>query len=83
MRYTIGMTTIFCDICKKHIQAARKDMNYQVLLDKELCIPCSENLLEVTKRQLLPRHFSSFSLKDYEQTLVKNLTQMCASKQGS
>ena len=82
MRYTMGMTTIFCDICKKHIQAARKDINYHVLLDKELCLPCSDNLLETTRRQLAPKYWSSFSLKDYEQTLVKNLTQMCA-KQGS
>ena len=72
----MGMTTIFCDICKKHIQGARKEINYSVILDKEICVPCGENLLEVTKRQMLTR--SPYIFKEYNDSLIKNLTQMCA-----
>jgi hypothetical protein len=47
-----------------------------VILDKEICVPCGENLLEVTKRQMLTR--SPYIFKEYNDSLIKNLTQMCA-----
>ena len=68
------MTAIFCDICRKDIAGARKDVNYAVILDKDICIPCHEELLEVTRHQTLPRH--PFTFKDYRETLVKNLARM-------
>jgi hypothetical protein len=68
------MTAIFCDICKKNVASARKDVNYTVILDKDLCVPCGEELLDVVRHQMLPRH--PFTFKDYRETLVKNLERM-------
>ena len=40
------MTSISCDACKKHISGARKDVNYVTVLDKDLCMSCSDKLTE-------------------------------------
>lgn len=70
------MTAIVCDICKKAVAAARKDISYMVILDKDICIPCSEQLLDVTKQQMKARR--PYMFKDYQDSLVRNLSQMCA-----
>jgi hypothetical protein len=68
------MTAIVCDICKKAVPGARKDVNYWVFLEKDVCIPCKEQLEEVTKRQMIARQ--PYTLKDYWTTLSGNLTRM-------
>ena len=70
------MTSISCDACKKHISGARKDVSYFVILDKDLCVPCNEKLLETTKRHSAAR--SPYAFRDYQETLQKNLARMCA-----
>ncbi len=70
------MTLISCDACKKHISGARKDVNYVAILDKDVCVPCSEKLLETTKRHLAAR--SPYAFREYQETLQKNLARMCA-----
>ena len=68
------MIAIVCDICKKAVAGARKDVNYVAILDKDVCIPCQEELLLVTRQQTLPRR--PYQFKEYQDTLVRNLTKM-------
>jgi hypothetical protein len=70
------MTAIVCDICKKAVGGARKDVNYIVILDKDVCVPCSEELLDVTKQNMKVKR--PYLFKDYQDTLIRNLTEMCA-----
>ena len=46
------MTAIVCDICKKAIAGARRGDTYLTILDKDVCIPCSDDLLDATKAQM-------------------------------
>jgi hypothetical protein len=68
------MTAIVCDICKKAVADARKDVSYISVLDKDLCVPCSEELMDVTKQQMKVRR--PWLFKDYQEILTKNLAQM-------
>jgi hypothetical protein len=68
------MTAIVCDVCKKAISGARKDVNYSVFLDREVCEPCTDQLLDVTKRTMKTRR--PYTFKDYNDILVANLNQM-------
>ena len=43
------MTVIVCDICKKAVAGARRGDSYITILDKDVCIPCSEDLLNAAK----------------------------------
>ncbi len=68
------MTAIVCDVCKKAVPGAHRGVNYVTILDKDICEGCSEELLHATKMQMKPRH--PYTFKDYNDTLVKNLTSM-------
>jgi hypothetical protein len=68
------MTAIVCDICKKAVPGARRDINYMTVLDKDLCVPCADQLHDVTKAQMAVRR--PYMMKDYYDTLAKNLSQM-------
>jgi hypothetical protein len=68
------MTVIVCDICKKAVAGARRGDTYVSILDKDVCIPCSEDLLAAAKQQMLAR--KPYLFKDYQATLAKNLAQM-------
>ena len=70
------MTLISCDACKKHISGARKDADYVAILDRDICLPCNEKLLEATKRQLAAR--PPYAFRDYQEALQKNLARMCS-----
>jgi hypothetical protein len=70
------MTLISCDACKKHISGARKDVNYVMILDKDLCMSCNEKLLETNKRQSIAR--APYAFRDYQEALQKNLARMCS-----
>jgi hypothetical protein len=70
------MTVISCDACKKHISGARKDVNYVTILDKDICMPCSEKLLETTKRHTAAH--APFAFRDYQATLQRDLAKMCS-----
>jgi hypothetical protein len=69
-----NMTAIVCDICKKAVPGARKDVTHIALLDKDICLECSDDLMDATKQQMKGR--KPYLFKDYQETLVKNLTQM-------
>ncbi len=68
------MTAIVCDICKKAVPGARKDENYFVILDKDICEACHDELRDVTKQQMRARR--PYLFKDYQDSLAKNLGQM-------
>jgi hypothetical protein len=68
------MTAIVCDACKKAIPGARSGVNYSVVLDREVCEPCMDQLLNVTKVQMKGR--KPYTFKEYNDFLVKNLNQM-------
>jgi hypothetical protein len=68
------MTAIVCDICKKAVAGARKDVTYIAMLDKDIDMSCYDELLEATKQQMKPRR--PYLFKDYQETLIKNLAQM-------
>lgn len=68
------MTAIVCDICKKAVAGARRGDTYITILDKDVCIPCSEDLLDATKQQMQVK--KPYLFKDYQQTLARNLAQM-------
>ncbi|HET6486299.1 MAG TPA: hypothetical protein VFH83_07760 [Spirochaetia bacterium] len=70
------MTSIVCDSCKKVVQGARKDQNFSVFMEKDICIPCREELEDATKRQMLSRR--PYTLKDYWTTYNTTLTRMCS-----
>ena len=68
------MTAIVCDICKKAVAGARREANYAVLLDKDICLDCQDELWSVTKQHMKARR--PYTFKDYQATLVGNLSQM-------
>jgi hypothetical protein len=70
------MTSISCDACKKHISEARKDVNYITILDKDLCMSCSDKLTETTKRQAIAH--APYGFRDYQAAMQRNLTRMCS-----
>jgi hypothetical protein len=70
------MTAIVCDACKKAVPGARNGYNYSVVLDKELCEPCMDELLNVTKVQMKNRR--PYTFKEYNEFLVRNLGEMIA-----
>ena len=68
------MTAIVCDICKKAVGAARRDVNYFTILDKDVCEACHDELRDATKHQMRARQ--AYMFKDYQDTLAKNLASM-------
>jgi hypothetical protein len=68
------MTLISCDVCKKNIPGARKDVNYVTILDKDLCMPCDAKLQETTKRYAMAH--TPYGYLDYWAMLQKNLERM-------
>ena len=68
------MTAIVCDICKKPVAGARRGDTYTTILTKDLCIPCSDDLLDATKQQMKTRR--PYTFKDYNDFLVRNLSSM-------
>jgi hypothetical protein len=68
------MTAIVCDICKKAVPAARRELNYFTILDKDICEACHDELRDVTKGQMRAR--SPYTFRDYQDSLAKNLGSM-------
>ena len=68
------MTAIVCDACKKPVAGARRGVNYMTFLDKDICEDCTEDLLTSTKVAMKGRR--PYTFKDYNDTLVRNLSSM-------
>ncbi len=68
------MTAIFCDICKKEVPGARKDVNYVTVLEKDLCLSCEEKLRVSIKQVMATR--KPYVFKDYQDLMGKTLRKM-------
>jgi hypothetical protein len=74
------MTVIVCDICKKEIVGARKDLNYHTLLEKDLCVPCKDDMDLVLRQELRARSANgTVSFPEYKNFLAKTLNELCGS----
>jgi hypothetical protein len=72
------MTAIFCDICKKEVPGARKDVNYVTVLDKDLCLSCEEKLRITIKGVMAAR--TPYVFRDYKELLGKTLGKMTGAR---
>ena len=69
------MVNIVCDSCKKTIQGAMKDVNVVYIADKNICIPCKQQLEHKLKCDMPNK--SPYSLKAYWDAYMKSLYSMC------
>ncbi len=72
------MTAIVCDVCKKVVPGARKDVNYFVILEKDLCVPCEDQLQDAVRDQMAARRPYQFA--DYKDVLAKTLARHTGGK---
>ena len=72
----IGMTSIRCDACRKDIRDARKDVNYAVILGRDLCTSCNEKLYGNVSKAMTNRR--PFRFGEYKSLLQKTLVKMTA-----
>ncbi len=72
------MTAIFCDICKKEVPGARKDVNYVTVLEKDLCLSCEEKLRVSIKQVMATR--KPYVFKDYQDLMGKTLRKMAGDR---
>jgi hypothetical protein len=72
------MTAIFCDICKKEVPGARKDVNYVTVLEKDLCLSCEERLRISIKQVMAERR--PYVFKEYQDLLGKTLNKLVAGR---
>jgi hypothetical protein len=68
------MTSIRCDACRKDIRDARKDVNYSVILGRDLCTPCNEKLYESVGKAWSGRKPMRFG--EYQGLLQKAVVKM-------
>jgi hypothetical protein len=72
------MTIIVCDICKKEIVGARRDLNYVTLLEKDICTQCSWDMDDILRKEMRARTADrNASFTDYKAFLTKTLQQLC------
>ncbi len=69
------MITITCDACKKAIPGAVREKNYSVFLDKNLCLPCREELENTVSEEMSKK--TQYQLKEYKKLLAQTLNKMC------
>jgi hypothetical protein len=70
------MTSIRCDACRKDIRDARKDVNYTVILGRDLCTPCFEKLRDNAGKAWMARKPMHFG--EYQTLLQKTVVKMTA-----
>ena len=70
------MITVTCDACKKTIPNAVREKNYTTILDKNLCLPCREELENSVSEQMAEK--SRYMLKEYKKILAQTLNKMCS-----
>jgi hypothetical protein len=71
-----GMTQIRCDACRKDIRDARKDVNYYVILGRDLCTPCNEKLYGTVSKAMVNR--KPYRYGEYQTLLAKTILKMTA-----
>ncbi len=69
------MTAIICDVTKKVIPGARKDVNYVVLMGKNLSLDAKSDL-DATVRAAMKKE-ALYSFRKYKKTYMETLLKMC------
>jgi hypothetical protein len=69
------MVHVYCDGCGKEIRRASRGSNYVTLLGYELCLPCREDLLRVTGKEIMKK--DAYHLKSYQGVFEHALHKMC------
>jgi hypothetical protein len=70
------MTQIRCDACRKDIRDARKDINYSVILGRDLCSSCDEKLYGNVSKAMANRR--PYRYGEYQTLLHKTILKMTA-----
>ena len=79
------MINIICDMCKKPIPDARKDVNYFSEKDKSLCIECHRELIqevdsimdEAGGSQRNSVKYDNYSFQTYKEVFDDTLEELC------
>ena len=69
------MTTIVCDVTKKAIPNAARDVNYVTILDKTLSMPALEQFQAKVKEKMSKE--DSYSFARYKEVYRQTLSQVC------
>jgi hypothetical protein len=73
-----------CDVCKKQIPNAEKDLNYVTYLDKALCIPCKREF-EDEVREIMDEEggelkntlkYQDYDYRTYKKVFRETLVEM-------
>ena len=69
------MTTVVCDVTKKAIPNAQRDVNYVTMLDKTLSMPAVEEFEKRVRENM--RSNKQYSFAVYKKVYRDVLNQMC------
>jgi len=69
------MVHVYCDGCGKEVKRASRDINYVTLLGYDLCLPCRENLIRQTGKEMMKK--GAYHLKNYHGVFEQTLRRMC------
>ena len=69
------MVRIFCDICKKPIKNASKDVNYLTFQEKNFCLPCKDDLDDSVRDKL--RAKGNYTFQENKKVIVDTIAKMC------
>jgi hypothetical protein len=69
------MTTVVCDVTKKAIPNAQRDVNYVTMLDKTLSMPAVEEFEKKVREKM--RSHKQYSFTAYKKVYRDVLNQMC------
>lgn len=69
------MTTVVCDVTKKAIPNAQRDVNYVTMLDKTLSMPAVEEFEKKVREKM--RNNKQYSFAAYKKVYRDVLNQMC------
>ena len=69
------MTTIVCDVTKKAIPNAERDVNYVTIFDKSLSMPALEQFEKKVKEKMGKEDV--YTLERFKEVYRKTLDQVC------
>jgi hypothetical protein len=70
------MVQLYCDSCKKKVQKPSRGVNYVSELGFDLCLPCRDELLVETGKEV--RRRGAYKLKDYHAVYARILRKKCS-----
>jgi len=69
------MVHLYCDACGKEVRKPIRGGNYVAVLGKDLCLPCRDELIRQTGKEMLRR--DQYQLKAYNVVYEQTLRRMC------